>query len=65
MFERELTLRFSIGDSAADGPALLRRLAVGELDPTPVVTHRMALADAAEAYRLFDAREATKVVRTP
>jgi 2-desacetyl-2-hydroxyethyl bacteriochlorophyllide A dehydrogenase len=65
MFERELTLRFSIGDSAADGPALLSRLAAGELDPTPVITHRMPLADAAEAYRLFDAREATKVVLTP
>jgi threonine dehydrogenase-like Zn-dependent dehydrogenase len=65
MFERELTLRFSIGDSAADGPDLLRRLAAGELDPTPVVTHRMALADAAEAYRLFDSREATKVVLSP
>jgi alcohol dehydrogenase len=65
MFERELTLLFSIGDSAADGPALLRRLAAGELDPTPVVTHRMALADAAEAYRLFDSREATKVVLSP
>jgi alcohol dehydrogenase len=65
MFERELTLRFSIGDSAADGPALLRRLAARELDPTPVVTHRMALADAAEAYRLFDSREATKVVLVP
>jgi threonine dehydrogenase-like Zn-dependent dehydrogenase len=65
MFERELTLLFSIGDSAADGPALLRRVATGELDPTPVVTHRMALDDAAEAYRLFDSREATKVVLAP
>jgi threonine dehydrogenase-like Zn-dependent dehydrogenase len=65
MFERELTLRFSIGDPTADGPALLERLAAGELDPTPVVTHRMALADAAEAYRLFDSREATKVVLAP
>jgi threonine dehydrogenase-like Zn-dependent dehydrogenase len=65
MFERELTLRFSIGDPTADGPQLLDRLARGELDPTPVVTHRMSLADAAEAYRLFDTREATKVVLTP
>ncbi len=31
----------------------------------PVVTHRLPLADAAEAYRLFDSREATKVVLTP
>jgi threonine dehydrogenase-like Zn-dependent dehydrogenase len=65
MFEHELTLRFSIGDPTADGGVLLERLASGELDPTPVITHRMALADAAEAYRLFDSREATKVVLAP
>ncbi len=65
MFERELTLRFSIGDPTADGPLLLERLVSGELDPTPVVTHRMALSEAAEAYRLFDSREATKVVLAP
>jgi alcohol dehydrogenase len=65
MFERELTLRFSIGDPTADGGLLLDRLATGELDPTPVVTHRMPLAEAAEAYRLFDSREATKVVLRP
>jgi alcohol dehydrogenase len=62
MFERELTLRFSIGDPTADGELLLSRLASGELDPTAIVTHRLPLADAAEAYRLFDSREATKVV---
>ena len=62
MFERELTLRFSIGDPTADAPALLDRLASGELDPIPVVTHRLGLDEAAQAYRLFDAREATKVV---
>jgi alcohol dehydrogenase len=65
MFERELTLRFSIGDPTADGPGLLDRLRGRELDPTPVITHRMRLDDAAEAYRLFDAREATKVVLAP
>jgi 2-desacetyl-2-hydroxyethyl bacteriochlorophyllide A dehydrogenase len=65
MFERELTLRFTIGDPTNDGEQLLARLASGELDPTPVVTHRLPLADAADAYRLFDSREATKVVLTP
>ena len=65
MFERELTVRFSIGDPAADGDVLLARLASGEVDPTPIVTHRLPLADAAEAYRLFDSREATKVVLSP
>jgi threonine dehydrogenase-like Zn-dependent dehydrogenase len=65
MFERELTLRFSIGDPTADGPRLLERIVGGELDPTPVITHRLALDDAPEAYRLFDSREATKVVLAP
>jgi alcohol dehydrogenase len=65
MFERELTVRFSIGDPTADGDALLARLASGEVDPTPIVTHRLPLSEAAEAYRLFDSREATKVVLSP
>jgi alcohol dehydrogenase len=65
MFERELTLRFSIGDPTADAGLLLERVAKGELDPSAVVTHRLPLSDAAEAYRLFDSRLATKVVLTP
>ena len=65
MFERELTLRFSIGDAAGHRGRLLKLIAAGRLDPASVVSHRMPLADAAEAYRLFDAREATKVVLAP
>jgi threonine dehydrogenase-like Zn-dependent dehydrogenase len=64
MFEHELTLRFTIGDPSLDGGALLARVADGTLNPTPVITHRMPLAEAAEAYRLFDERAATKVVLT-
>ena len=30
-----------------------------------IVTHRLPLTDAVEAYRLFDSREATKVVLAP
>jgi 2-desacetyl-2-hydroxyethyl bacteriochlorophyllide A dehydrogenase len=65
MFEKELTLRFTIGDPAHDRERLLGLVAAGRLDPTPVVTHRLALGDAAEGYRMFDAREATKVVLRP
>jgi threonine dehydrogenase-like Zn-dependent dehydrogenase len=65
MFERELTLRFTIGDPTRDGSRLLDLLAQRRLDPAKVVTHRLALGDAAEGYRLFDSREATKVVMTP
>jgi threonine dehydrogenase-like Zn-dependent dehydrogenase len=65
MFERELTLRFTIGDPTRDGAKLLAELASGRLDPTPVLTHRLPLEEAAEGYRLFDSREAVKVVLTP
>jgi 2-desacetyl-2-hydroxyethyl bacteriochlorophyllide A dehydrogenase len=65
MFERELTLRFSIGDAAGHRPELLDRIASGRFAPQQVVTHRMPLAEAPDAYRLFDRREATKVVLHP
>jgi 2-desacetyl-2-hydroxyethyl bacteriochlorophyllide A dehydrogenase len=62
MFERELTLRFSIGDAAGHRDRLLELIAERRLDPARVVSHRLPLDDAAEAYRLFDQREAVKVV---
>jgi 2-desacetyl-2-hydroxyethyl bacteriochlorophyllide A dehydrogenase len=65
MFERELTLRFSIGDAAGHRELLLELIAAGRLDPASVVSHRLPLDDAAEAYRLFDEREAVKVVLRP
>jgi threonine dehydrogenase-like Zn-dependent dehydrogenase len=65
MFEREMTLRVSWGDPFNDRDRLLAFLGTGDLDPTPVISHRFPLAEAAEAYRLFDAREATKVLLTP
>ena len=58
-------VRAAIGDPTQDGAGLLERVASGDLDPAQVVTHRLPLADAAEAYRLFDCREATKVVLSP
>ncbi len=65
MFEREITLRFTIGNPFGDRDRLLGMVAAGELDPTPVATHHIPLADAAEAYRMFDAREATKIILVP
>ena len=44
---------------------LLDLIAAGRLHPEKIISHRMKLDDAAEAYRMFDAREATKVVLTP
>jgi alcohol dehydrogenase len=65
MFAKELTMRWSIGDSLRNRPHLISLIADGRLDPAAVVTHRMALDDAPDAYRLFDSRQATKIVMTP
>src|ERR1700730_3511576 len=40
-------------------------MSAGVLDPSPLVTHHMSLEDAAEAYALYDRREALKIVLTP
>lgn len=39
--------------------------AVGKLRPATIISHRMGLSEAAEAYRLFANREATKIVLDP
>jgi alcohol dehydrogenase len=65
MFERELTLRVTWGHPFNDRDRILAFMAAGAIDPTPAITHRFTLADAAEAYRAFDAREAVKVLLTP
>jgi threonine dehydrogenase-like Zn-dependent dehydrogenase len=46
---------------------LIDRIARGEIDPSFVITHRLRLDDAPEAYRMFrDKRDACiKVVMKP
>jgi 2-desacetyl-2-hydroxyethyl bacteriochlorophyllide A dehydrogenase len=44
---------------------VLAMLSAGVIDPAPLVTHRMALDDAPEAYEIYARREALKVVLTP
>ncbi len=43
----------------------LAELRAGRLDPLPLVSHRLPLAEAPLGYRLFDRREATKVLLRP
>jgi 2-desacetyl-2-hydroxyethyl bacteriochlorophyllide A dehydrogenase len=45
--------------------AVLAMMASGQLDPTPLVTNHMPLEEAPEAYRLYDRREALKIVLRP
>jgi alcohol dehydrogenase len=65
MFERELTLRFSIGDPLSDRERLMRMVIDRKLTPERIISHRMPLDEAATAYKLFDQRMATKVVLHP
>jgi 2-desacetyl-2-hydroxyethyl bacteriochlorophyllide A dehydrogenase len=44
---------------------VLAMMSAGLLDPTPLVTHHMALEDAPEAYAMYDRREALKIVLHP
>ena len=44
---------------------VLAMLSAGVLDPGPLVTHRMTLAEAPEAYAIYDRREALKIVLRP
>ncbi|HYV16091.1 MAG TPA: alcohol dehydrogenase catalytic domain-containing protein [Conexibacter sp.] len=60
-----LTLRLGLANVIAHVDRVLALMQAGILDPTPLVTHHMALADAPEAYRMYDAREALKIVLSP
>jgi threonine dehydrogenase-like Zn-dependent dehydrogenase len=44
-------------DGAVNRKALLDRILNGEIDPSFVITHRMRLDEAPEAYRMFCNKE--------
>ncbi|HVW46868.1 MAG TPA: alcohol dehydrogenase catalytic domain-containing protein [Solirubrobacterales bacterium] len=60
-----LDLRLGQANVIAHLDPVLALLESGRLDPTPLVSHHMKLDDAAEAYAMFDRREALKIVLTP
>jgi threonine dehydrogenase-like Zn-dependent dehydrogenase len=63
---RALDLRFSgVCPVHAWWGRTMAAVEAGSLDPTPLISHRMPLADAPQGYELFDAHRATKVVLIP
>jgi alcohol dehydrogenase len=62
---KALTLRSGHANVIKHLDTVLDALASGRLDPAPLVTHHLPLDDAAEAYRIYDRREALKIVLTP
>jgi threonine dehydrogenase-like Zn-dependent dehydrogenase len=62
---KDVTFRIGLANIHRDIDKTLELVADGKIDPTVAVSHRLSLEDAVEGYRLFDAREANKVVLTP
>jgi alcohol dehydrogenase len=60
-----LTLRLGLANVIAHVDRVLALIEAGKLDPAPLVTHHMKLDEAAEAYALYDQREALKIVLRP
>jgi 2-desacetyl-2-hydroxyethyl bacteriochlorophyllide A dehydrogenase len=60
-----LDLKLGLANVIAHVDRVLGLLESGRLDPTPLVSSHMKLDEAAEAYRIFDNREALKIVLTP
>ncbi len=62
---KALTLKTGHANVIKHLDPVLAALADGTLDPAPLVTHRMSLAEAPEAYEIYDRREALKIVLRP
>lgn len=63
---RGIDIRFAgMANVQAYWKAALEEVRRGGIDPTAVVTHRLALEDAVEGYELFGSRAAMKVLLTP
>ncbi|MEA2555786.1 MAG: hypothetical protein QOI60_1117 [Actinomycetota bacterium] len=65
-WNRAMTVRFSgLCPVHAWWGRALDAVLDGRIDPSPLISHRLPLEEAAAGYELFDRREATKVVLRP
>jgi 2-desacetyl-2-hydroxyethyl bacteriochlorophyllide A dehydrogenase len=62
---KALTLKSGHANVIQHLDAVLELLSAEKLDPRPLVTHELPLEQAAEAYALYDRREALKIVLRP
>jgi 2-desacetyl-2-hydroxyethyl bacteriochlorophyllide A dehydrogenase len=62
---KALTLKTGHANVIGHVDRVLAMMTGGVLDPTPLVTHHMSLADAADAYAVYDRHEALKIVMKP
>ncbi len=63
---RALTVRFAgVCPVHAWWRRTMDEVVAGRIDPLPIVSHRLPLAEASRGYALFDSHEATKVLLIP
>jgi len=62
---KQLTIKVMLASIPLTWDALVPLVASGKLQPDDVFSHRMGLSEAPEAYRLFDAHVAFKVLLDP
>lgn len=67
LFERNINLRMGQAPVIHYMPELFRKITADEFDPTEIISHRIALENAKEAYRIFYEHEdeCTKVILKP
>jgi 2-desacetyl-2-hydroxyethyl bacteriochlorophyllide A dehydrogenase len=62
---KALTLKTGQANVIKHVDTVLDRIRTGALDPAPLVTHRMKLEEAAQAYEIYDQHQALKIVLRP
>jgi 2-desacetyl-2-hydroxyethyl bacteriochlorophyllide A dehydrogenase len=62
---KALTIHTGHANVIAHLDPVLAMLGAGVVDPSPLVTHRMALEEAPDAYAVYERREALKIVLAP
>lgn len=59
---KDVMFRIGVANIHRDIDATLALVRGGRIDPTVVISHRLPLEEAPEGYRLFDRKEAGKVI---
>ncbi|MGG3282200.1 zinc-dependent alcohol dehydrogenase [Paenibacillus solani] len=67
IFERNITLTMGQAPVIHYMPELYKKITAGEFDPTEIISHRLPLEQASDAYRIFSdhQEDCTKVILKP
>lgn len=66
-FSRNITLKMGQAPARGYMPTLYEKIVRGEIDPTAIITHKLALEDAAHGYHIFNNKQedCIKVILKP